>query len=105
MQTPYVEKDCVFEHEGRKFESGGAVVTDDYIVAYLGKANAPGVFDLTDWHGNVIGAARITATWQRRSYVSTFLHQVHATVNGTEYTGRCAGVEMVYHGRKVKGKR
>lgn len=28
MNTPYVERDCVVEHEGKKFEAGGAVVTD-----------------------------------------------------------------------------
>lgn len=27
-QASYVEKDCKFEHDGRTFESGGAVVTD-----------------------------------------------------------------------------
>lgn len=25
--TTYIEQDCTIEHEGRKFESGGAVVT------------------------------------------------------------------------------
>ena len=98
--TPYVETDCVFDFNGRKFESGGAVVTDDYIIAYLGENGT-----LNDWHGNRIGGYDITATWKTpRSFVSDCMHQVEAYVNGRLYTGRSAGVGMVYRGRLKRGQ-
>jgi hypothetical protein len=93
----YIEKDCTFEHEGRTFEAGGAVVTPDRIIAYLGKDGV-----LTDWHGNKIGTYRVTSTWRTpASYVSSTMHQVYATVDGVTYTGRSAGVGMSFKGRRV----
>ncbi len=92
----YLETDCTFEHEGRKFESGGAVVTPDRIFAYLGKDSV-----LTDWHGKPLGTYRITATWRTpRSYVSSTMHQVYATVDGITYSGRSSGVGMSFSGRR-----
>lgn len=52
----YVETDCTIEHEGRKFESGGAIVADKFITAYLGKDAK-----LTDWHGKQIGTYNVFA--------------------------------------------
>jgi hypothetical protein len=93
----WIEKDCVFKHEGRKYESGGASVTLDHIIAYLGKDGV-----LTDWHGNPIGTYRITATWKTpRSYVSSTMNQVIAYTKGISYTGRSAGEGMVFRGKRV----
>lgn len=74
----YIDKDCVIEHAGRKFEAGGAYVTPDYITAYLGKAqwsDSWGLLriphgDLQDWHGNKLGTYRITASWRVNSAFS-----------------------------------
>ena len=95
-----IEPDCTFTHEGRAFTAGGAVVTPERITAYLGQNG-----QLTDWHGNVLGTYRITATWRTpRSFVSATMHQVYATVNGVQYTGRSAGVGMVFAGRAIVRK-
>jgi hypothetical protein len=94
----YVERNCTVEHDGRKFTAGGAVVTPDAVVAYLGKDGI-----LTDWHGRQLGTYRIVATWRTpRSWVSSTMSQVQATVDGVRYTGRSAGVGMIYHGRRMR---
>jgi hypothetical protein len=94
----YIETDCTITHEGRSFTSGGAVVTDDRIVAYLGKDKV-----LTDWHGNAIGTYRIVSTWKTpRSYMSDVMHAVHATVNGKLYKGRSMGEGMAFTGKVSK---
>lgn len=88
----------VVEHEGREYRALGAVVTENTIAAYLGKDG-----QLTNWGGEVIGTYRITASWYTpRSFVSSRMFQVRATVNGVTYTGRSAGVGMLYRGRRVK---
>jgi hypothetical protein len=92
----YIEQDCSFEHEGRKFTAGGAVVAPDFIVAYP-KAN--GV--LGDWHGNTIGTWRAASTWRTpRSFYSATMSQIEAEVNGVTYTGRGAGEGMIYKGKR-----
>jgi hypothetical protein len=93
----YIEKECTVTHEGRTFEAGGAVVTPGRIVAYLGRDGV-----LTDWHGKPLGNYRITASWSTpHSFVSDTMHQVYATVDGVTYTGRSAGVSMIFKGRRV----
>jgi hypothetical protein len=42
----YIERECVVEHDGRRFESGGAFVSPAFVIAYLGKNGV-----LSDWHG------------------------------------------------------
>lgn len=93
----YIEQDCTIEIEGKTFESGGAVVTPDAIVAYLGKNGS-----LQDWHGNELGNYRISASWRVNSYVSSHMHQVYAWVDGVRYTGRSGGEGMLFKGRKTK---
>jgi len=97
--TPFVERDCIIEHEGRAFEAGGAIVTPTAIAAYVA---ADGV--LTDWHGNSIGRWRETARWRMRSYLGSYMHQLEATVDGIVYTGRSFGVGMLYRGRAKRAK-
>ncbi len=91
----YVERGCVIEHAGRQFESGGAVITSDFIVAYP-KANGW----LCDWHGNTIGAWRIVAKWRVNSYVGLHMHQIESLVDGVVYTGRGFGEGMIYKGKR-----
>ena len=97
MKT-HIEQDCTVEHEGHKFTSRGAVVTPDIVIAYLGNNGV-----LTDWHGATIGTYRITSTWPTpRSYVSGAMHQVRAVVDGVTYTGRSAGIGLIYRGKRVR---
>ena len=93
----YVEQDCTITHDGKSFTSGGAVVSPERIVAYLGKDNV-----LTDWHGNPIGTYRIVSTWKLPYwyYISTTMHQVEATVDNILYTGRSCGIGMLYRGKR-----
>ena len=100
----YVEQNCTIKHEGREFAAGGAVVTPDFIIGYVGKP-VPGAArrDLTDWHGNKIGTCYISSTWKTpHSYVSDVMHQIYARVDGVDYTGRGAGEGMIFKGRRVK---
>ncbi len=100
MTEVYVERDCCFEHKGRKFCSGGAVVTPDVIIAYPSKDGI-----LTDWHGEQIGRWENVAHWPIFSYMSSTMYQIEARVNGVLYTGRSFGIGMIYRGkRKARGK-
>ena len=99
----WIEEHCTIEHQGRRYTAGGAVVTADRIVAYVGERQPDGRHKLTDWHGNVIGSCRITATWRTpRSFASTTMSQVYATVAGRRYTGRSAGPGTIFRGRLIK---
>jgi hypothetical protein len=100
----YIEQDCTIEHNGRKFTSGGAVVTDEHVIAYVGKRQPNGIRDLTDWHGNAIGICFITSTWPIRSFMSSTMHQLQATIDGKAYTGRGMGEGMICRLRPVKSK-
>jgi len=92
----YVETSCTIELAGQTFEAGGAVVTPDAIVAYLGPARV-----LTDWHAQRIGTYRIVSSWTTpRSTVSERMHQVEAVVDGVTYTGRSAGLGMIFKGKR-----
>jgi hypothetical protein len=94
----YQEKNCCFVHAGTAWHGKGAEVTPKNIVAYLA---ADGV--LTDWHGKRLGSYRITRTWKTpHSYMSDTMNQVRAMVDGVAYTGRSAGVGMVFKGKKVR---
>ncbi len=100
VRRHYIERDCVVKHEGREFEARGAVVTPAVIVAYPA---AGGI--LQDWHGQAIGTWRAVSIWKTpRSYLSATMSQIEAIVDGITYTGRGAGVGMIYKG-KAKAKR
>jgi hypothetical protein len=85
----YIERDCTFEHEGRKFESGGAVVTDTILIAYPREHGVLG-----DWHGAAIGTWRTLSSWPVRSYIGSRMYSIEAFVNGVRYVGRGFGVGM-----------
>lgn len=105
MVVPYIEKNCAWEHEGKRFEAGGAVVTDDHIVAYVGDPISPVGFDysrrhnLTDWHGKRIGSCRMDREWLVKG---TRIYQITAWVQGVVYTGRGQGQGMVFKGKRKK---
>jgi hypothetical protein len=88
---------CIVIHNGREYVALGAVISDTHITAYLGKDGK-----LTNWRGDAIGTYRITSSWPTpRSYVSSTMNQVYATVDGRTYQGRSAGVGMVFNGKVV----
>jgi hypothetical protein len=102
----YIEKNCTVEHKGRKFESGGAIVTDDYLIAYPSNSE-PGV--LTDWHGNRIGTYSVIGSrpavffghqsWQGKDYF-----YMRALLNdGRRYWLRGFGRGMIARGKRIKG--
>ena len=93
-----METSCVFEIEGHKYESSGAMVTPTHIIAYLGKGGV-----LTDWHGCPLGTWKTVATWRtQRSWVSGTMSQIEAIVDGVVYTGRGAGEGMIFKGRRKR---
>lgn len=66
--------------------------------AYLGKDNV-----LTDWEGKPVGTYKIISSWATpKSYVSSRMYQIEAIVKGKKYTGRSAGVGMLFNGRLKK---
>jgi len=100
MDTPYVERDCTFEHAGHTFESGGAVVTEDYIVAYP-KANG----ELGDWHGQTMGTWRVMSSWPIRSWIGSRMYSIECFVNGVRYVGRGFGVGMSLRAKRSPRQR
>ena len=99
----YVETDCTIEHEGRKFTSGGAVVTDAYLIAY---PNKDGI--LQDWHGKQIGTYRVISSrpavfFGHRSCWGSTYYFMRATVDGKCYSLRGFGVGMIAKGKRTKG--
>ncbi len=107
----FIETNCCIEHNGVKFCSGGAVVTETHIVGYIGKLIGDGMGCdrygstsrryLTDWHGNNIGTCAFSSTWRINSYMSNVMHQVYAVVNGVTYTGRSMGEGMLFRGKRT----
>jgi hypothetical protein len=96
MADIYIERDCIWTHEGRGYEAGGAIVTPDHIIAYPA---ADGV--LCDWHGAVLGTWRATSTWKLpRSWMSATMSAITARVGGVTYKGRGCGVGMIYRGKR-----
>jgi hypothetical protein len=100
----YVEQDCTFEHAGRKFEAGGAVVTDKFITAYLkamcswSSHEHSGI--LTDWHGKQIGTYRVLSSWPIHSFITDRMYSVECFVNGVRYVGRSAGAGMAINAKR-----
>lgn len=94
-----IERDCIIEHEGRKFEAGGAVVTDEYLIAYPDKDGV-----LKDWHGNVIGTYRVISSRKAVFFgIGDKYFYMRAQVGGREYSIRGFGDGMVAMGKRVKG--
>ncbi len=104
----FIERDCIFEHAGRKFESRGAVVTDDYLIAYPSKQIEDGSFPLKDWHGNTIGTWRTISTrpavfFGYRSWVGSTYYYMRARLHdGRVYSLRGFGTGMIARGKRVK---
>ncbi len=108
----FIEQDCTIEHEGRTFEEGGAFVSDDYAVVYIGGdagTRALGTIDrigaghhhVTDWHGSTIGRAFQTGTW---TVGGTRVYSYSVTIFGTpprRFNMRGQGADMMARGRRT----
>lgn len=96
----YLEQNCDITLSGKTFTGGGAQVNERFLVGYLGPNGV-----LNNWHGEPLGTYRITTTWKTpRSYVSSTMHQVYAEVDGITYTGRSAGIGMIFKGKAIANK-
>lgn len=93
----YVERNCVFEIQGKKFESGGACYDGQYARAYMSSdMKAVGT-----WQGEKLGDAKIVSCWQTpRSNLSYQSYQVEAMIDGVLYSGRTAGGGMAWNGKR-----
>lgn len=92
----YVETDCIFEHTGRKFESGGAVITPDYIVCYPRSDGK-----VCDWHGNVLSEAFVLSSWRTpRSFLAAWMYSFAVYIQGVRYVGRGAGNGMILRAKR-----
>lgn len=99
----YIEQDCTITHQGKSFEAGGAVITQDYLIAYPG-ANG----ELHDWHGNKIGTWKLISSrpamfFGHRSWMADRYCYMRARVNGVQYSLRGFGEGMIAKGRRIKG--
>lgn len=45
----FVETDCTFSSDGRTYEAGGAMVTPDRVIAYVGKQIGGRGFNWPAW--------------------------------------------------------
>ena len=82
----FIEENCVIEHEGQQFESGGAWLcecTDGYWRGVVYAKPSAGV--VTDWHGNMIAAASFGQTYQGNF---SKMRSVSFTWQGKRFTGR-----------------
>jgi hypothetical protein len=92
----FVEKDCVFEHGGRKFESGGAVACHGLVTGYV--KMTPHGLGLFSWHGDFLFVIlRQTSSWRIRSVWGTHMRSYEAWIDGRKWIGRGVGEEMVLH--------
>ena len=59
--------------------------------------------EITDWHGETISSrAAIGSRWSvRGSYLGSHQHQIYATIDGIEYTGRSWGEGMSWIGKET----
>lgn len=88
----FIEKDCTFELEGRTFESGGAVVTENYVIGYM----SSDMKRIQTWRReHITDNVKITSSWRVRSFISDKQYQIRALINGRWFTGRTAGGGMI----------
>ena len=92
------------ELEGKMCESGGAVVTPEYAIAYFTEDKSRlGGCSLTTWGGKLLTEdVSIIASWHTpRSCVSGEMFQVAAIIDGVRYTGRTCGEGMIWKGKRT----
>jgi len=81
-----IERDCIIEHEGKTYQSGGAVITPNYMNAYIKKTpHSEGCYSLslTTWGGELL------------------TDRVHETGKGSWGETR---ISFIYEGKRWKGR-
>jgi len=100
-QTIFDEGPVAFSFQGKAFFAAGSSVTELCCNAYLGEGRK-----LTSSSGQIIGHYRLTSWWPTpRSFVSSRCYQVLAFVGGRTYTGRSAGIGMLFRGRRIASEK
>lgn len=107
----YIEQDCSIEFKGKRFVSGGAVVNEDQLIAYIGKPVRDSEttenykypkYYITNWHGDHIGTCLFRG-WTR-PFGQYYMPKVYTVLimlkTGDVYKGKTQGAGMV-----VKAKR
>lgn len=95
-------------HDGKEFASGGAFVSDAYLIAYPAGDQRAGHGTLTDWQGNVIGSwqevSHRRAVWfGHSSWMGSTYYYMRATLtDGRRYALRGYGVNMIAKGKRIK---
>jgi len=105
-ETPFVERDCTIEFQGKSFTSGGAMIVGDRAIGYLEKNSETGKLEIRTWHGEKMGNAYIVSTWKlpRYCFISDEMMQVEAYIENKWYTGRTCGIGMLWKGKVKKGR-
>ena len=84
---------CVFEHNGRKFEAGGATRSERHVTGYV--KETPHGLGLFSWHGDFMFVIlRETSSWRVRSHMGTHMRSYEAWIGGKKWIGRGFGSEM-----------
>ncbi len=90
-------------HAGRTFDALGSVVSPTYAAGYPDFAPNATRGRLRSWDGADLGACRIVSAWRTpRSWTSSHMYQIEATIDGITYTGRGGGHGMLWRGRPKK---
>jgi len=109
----YIEEACIVDFHGQTFESGGALVSDQFVIGYvrglqdakvngLRSANWRSEAVIINWHGEqVLGQITNAKSWHTpRSYMASHMWQITALIEGVFYTGRGCGDGMIWRGRR-----
>lgn len=96
-------------HNGMDFSSGGAYITDERLVAYLGSFDKDSSRSghLETWQGIHIGRYSIVKSWRVHSMHGTHdMNQVSIRLtDGRRYNGRSQGPNMVVTARRLAADR
>ena len=86
-QTQFIETDCIIEHEGEKFESGGAFIAKRRDNGLLGGIlyAYPKTQELGDWHGTFKVKADFGHEWQ--SNMGDKRQHIRFTLEGKRFSG------------------
>ena len=103
MDIPFVEESCTFTFQGTEYTAGGAVITEDRIIAYPADGGI-----LQDCHGNTIGrweelSSRPAVFFGHHSWMGSRYYYMRAYLpGGRQYSLRGFGVGMIARGRRIK---
>lgn len=98
IDTPWIETDCTIEHNGQTYESGGAAIWPEGLIAYVSPREADERdarpwrgqrVRLETWRGELLGHAVIASVWRTpRSWITSHAFAWRASVDGVAYYGR-----------------